>query len=84
MYHFMTDNSLTTDLDFLDGFEGVKPYCRSNMTDGWMEDLRFYVLFNSISLISGQWVFDNERLCAMELCLQLRRFCLKWGSSSVC
>ena len=64
MYHFMTDivfyNSLTTDLDFLDGFEGVKPYCRSNMTDGWMEDLRFYVLFNSISLISGQCLFDNE------------------------
>ena len=35
--------------------------------DGWMDDLRFYVLFNSISVISGQWVGDNERLCAMEL-----------------
>ena len=24
--------------------------------DGWMDDLRFYVLFNSISVILGQWV----------------------------
>ena len=29
-----------------------------------MDDLRFYVLFNSISVISGRWVDDNERLCA--------------------
>ena len=42
--------------------------------DGWMDDLRFNVPFNSISVISGQWVDDNERLCAMELCLRLRRF----------
>ena len=25
--------------------------------------------FNSISVISGQWDDDNERLCAVELCL---------------
>ena len=25
-----------------------------------MDDLRFYVLFNSISVISRQWVGDNE------------------------
>ena len=31
-----------------------------------MDDLRFYVLFNSISVISGRWEVDNERLCAME------------------
>ena len=31
-----------------------------------MDDLRFYVLFNSISVISGRWADDNERLCAME------------------
>ena len=37
-----------------------------------MDDLRFYVLFNSISVISGQWADDNERLCAMKPRLQLR------------
>ena len=42
--------------------------------DGWMDDLRFYVLFNSISVISGRCLDDNERLCAMELRLRLRRF----------
>ena len=48
---------------------------------GWkMEDLRFYVLFNSTLVISGQWTGDNERLCAMEPHLQLRRFRLNWGS----
>ena len=35
---------------------------------GWVSpcDLRFYILFNSISVISGRWAGDNERLCAME------------------
>ena len=28
-----------------------------------MYDLRFYVLFSSISVILGQWVGDNARLC---------------------
>ena len=32
--------------------------------DGWMDDLQFYVLFNSISVISGWCEDDNERLCA--------------------
>ena len=27
-----------------------------------MDDLRFYVLFNSVSVISGRWEVDNERL----------------------
>ena len=48
-----------------------------------MDDLHFYVLFNSVSVISGQREVDNERLCAMELSLQLRRFCLEWGSNSL-
>ena len=52
-------------------------------TNGWMDDLRFYVLFNSISVISGRCLGDNERLCAMELRLRLRRFHLEWGSNSV-
>ena len=34
--------------------------------DGWIDDLRFYVLFNSISVISGQWADDNEKLCKMK------------------
>ena len=33
---------------------------------GWTDDLRFYVLFNSISVMSGQWAGDNEKQCAME------------------
>ena len=39
-----------------------------------MDDLQFYVLFNSISVVSGRCLDDNERLCAMELHLGLRRF----------
>ena len=38
-----------------------------------MDDLRFYVLFNSISIISGRCLGDNKRLCAMEPRLQLKR-----------
>ena len=48
--------------------------------DGWMDDLRFYVPFNSISVISGRWADDYERLCAMEPRLRLRRFRLGRGS----
>ena len=48
-----------------------------------MNELRFYVLFNSISVISGRWVGDNEILRAMESHLRFRsRFCLKRGSKS--
>ena len=39
-----------------------------------MDDLQFYVLFNSISIISGRWANDNERLCAMKSRERLRRF----------
>ena len=39
----------------------------------WMDDMQFYVPFNCISVISGQWKVDNDRLCAMEHCLRLRR-----------
>ena len=31
----------------------------------WMDDLRFYVLFNTISVISEGWVDDYERLCTV-------------------
>ena len=39
----------------------------------WMDDLRFYLLVNSISVISEEWVDNNEMLCAMEPLLQLKR-----------
>ena len=47
-----------------------------------MDDLRFYILLSSISVISGQWADDNKRLCAMEPLLRLGRFCLEQGSNS--
>ena len=50
---------------------------------GWMDDLRFYVLFNSVSVISGRREVYNERLCAKEFRLMLRRFRLERGSNSV-
>ena len=46
-----------------------------------MDDLRFYVLFNSFSVISEQWADDNERLCAMEPGLRLERVRLQRGSN---
>ena len=38
-----------------------------------MDYLRYYILFKSISVISGRWAGDNERLCAVELRLRLER-----------
>ena len=35
----------------------------------WMDDMQFYILSNSISVISELWLDDNERLWAMKLCL---------------
>ena len=37
---------------------------------GWLDGLQSYVLLISTSVISGQWEGDNDRLCAMEPCLQ--------------
>ena len=34
--------------------------------DGWMNELGFYVPFNSILVISGRWKSEYERLCAMK------------------
>ena len=42
----------------------------------------FTSFFNSNSVISGRYLDDNERLCAMELGLRLRRFHLECGSNS--
>ena len=52
----------------------TKTINKSLLLDEWMDDLRFYVLFNSISVMSGRCSDDNEKLCAMELHLRLRRF----------
>ena len=38
-----------------------------------MGDLWFDVLFNSISVIQGQCAGDNERLCAVDPILLLKR-----------
>ena len=48
----------------------------------WMDDLQFYDLYNSISVISERLEVENEKLCAMEPLLQLTRFCLERGLSS--
>ena len=34
--------------------------------NGRMEELGFYIPINSISVISGQWKGEHERLCAMK------------------
>ena len=38
-----------------------------------MDELRFYILFKSVSVVSGRWSDDNERLCAVEPRSQLKR-----------
>ena len=38
-----------------------------------MDDLQIYILLNSISVISRHWAGVNEKLCAMEPHLQLKR-----------
>ena len=48
----------------------------------WMDDLQFYILFSSISVISGWWADDYERLCAMKSCLWLKRSHLMLGLNS--
>ena len=40
---------------------------RSYDPSRWMDDWRFYVLFNSILVISGRWADDNERLYALAI-----------------
>ena len=39
-----------------------------------MDDFRFDVLYHNISNTVGQWIGGNERLYAMELRFQLKRF----------
>ena len=51
-----------------------------DLMDGWM--ICDHVHFNSISVTSGRWANDNERLCAIEPRLRLRRVRLERGSNS--
>ena len=39
-----------------------------------MDNLQFYILFNNISVLSGQKKGDNGRLCVTEPCLWLKRY----------
>ena len=68
----------------LDVYRGRKTTIqqKDNRKRGWMDDLRFYALFNSISVILGRWAHDSESLCATESRLRLRRFRLERGSNS--
>ena len=40
------------------------PLAATELQIRWMDDLQFYILFNSISVIPGRWESDNEGLCA--------------------
>ena len=44
-----------------------------------MDNLKFYILVNSISIISGRWIGDNERLCTMNPVDNGKELYLKWG-----
>ena len=46
---------------------------------GWMDNLGFYVLFNSISVISGRWISDSEMLYTMAPGLRSERFASQAG-----
>ena len=63
-------------------FTAIGHHVLSAGIDGWMT-CDFYVLFNTVSVISGQWDVDIKRLCAMELRLRLRIFRLERESNSV-
>ena len=41
--------------------------------DRWMDELTFYVPFNSISVISRQWKSEYEGFCAMKCHLASER-----------
>ena len=46
------------------------------------DDLRFYVIFNSISVISGRWEGNNGRLCAKEPRLRVVKYRVEHGSNA--
>ena len=34
--------------------------------DGWLNDLKFGILFNCIPAVSGRWMGNNKRLCTVK------------------
>ena len=42
--------------------KAARSYCSFRK---WMDDMQVHILFHIISVLSGQWQGDNERLCAM-------------------
>ena len=49
------------------------------MDDGWVDDLQFYVVFNSIADVEGRCEDDNQRLYAIAPRLRLEIFPPKAG-----
>ena len=53
----------------------IKIQCKFNQClpckNEWMDDLRFYLLFNHISDISGLLEGDNEKLCVMDVTVRM-------------
>ena len=79
LFIFLTyDIKITIELSFVISF--IFDILR-RVTNSWMDDA-IYGFFNSISVISGRGADDNERLCAMEPGLRLRRFRFERGSNS--
>ena len=70
--------------EYWDRWVGV--YLLNIGMDEWMDEMRFYNFFSHIRFQSyqGRWKIDNQRLCAVEPRLRLRRFCLEQGSNLVC
>ena len=67
---------------FLEPVDEIVPNLHGHIIE--MDDLRFYMFFNSVSVISGGWAVDNEKLCEMELHLWLRSICHERGSNLAC
>ena len=63
-------------------YTSVTLWWKDGLIEGWIDDLGLYILFISISVVSKPWADDNERLCAREPHLRLRRFRLQRGSNS--
>ena len=55
---------------------------RESVCERETERLRFYVLYNSILVLSGRCIGDNEKLSAMEPRLRSKRSTLQAGLES--
>ena len=72
--------SLSASIKYRILFTRAKFLCYRNFSkkklrsQGWMDDSRCYVIFNSISVVSGRWLDDSEGLCAIGPSVWLERF----------